>query len=151
MSKTVQVLRWLGVLPGALLCVFLVTFPIHWTVLLIQIFGGADPDAMITIGGKTPIAAIPPEMLERFGYAFFAPLVMLYVGAIIAPKFKFQTAIALAVLWGIIIGAGLAFSSSGSDWPWWRFAITILLGLGGVSLGLFSAYEAQKEKIPSED
>jgi len=147
MSKPVQVLRWLGVLPGAFLCVFLVTFPIHWAVMLIQIFGSSAPDTLISIDDKTLLAAIPPEMLERFGYALFTPLVMVIVGTKIAPNFKFQTSIALAVLWGIIFGASMiVFISQGqySDWGWMRFAITCLLGIGGVGLGLFLAYKGLK-------
>ena len=150
MSKPVQVLRWLAVLPGAFLCVFLVTFPIHWAVMLIQILGRSDNDAFISINGKTLLAAIPPEMLERFGYAFFAPLVMIIVGTIIAPKFKFQTSIALAVFWGIIFGAGMiVFISQGSGWGWLRLVVTCLFGIGGVGLGLFLAHKSQKEKVPS--
>ena len=150
MSKPVQVLRWLGILPGAFLCVFLVTFPIHWTVMLIQILGRSDNDAFISINGKTLIAAVPPEMLERFGYAFFAPLVMIIVGTIIAPRFKFQTSIVLAILWGIIFGAGMILTLQSSDWGWLRSVITVLLGIGGAGLGLFWAHKAQKEKISSD-
>jgi apolipoprotein N-acyltransferase len=116
--------------------------------MLIQIFGGAGDDAVISIDGKNLFAAIPPEMLERFGYAFFAPLVMVIVGAKIAPKFKFQIAIALAVLWGIIFGASMTIAISRgqySDWGWLRFAITCVLGIVGVALGLFLAHKAQKE------
>lgn len=131
------------------MCVLLVTFPIHWAVMLIQILGRSDNDAFISINGKTFLAAIPPEMLERFGYAFFAPLVMVIVGTIIAPKFKFQTSIALAVLWGIIFGASMILTSQGSDWGWLRLVVTFLLGIGGVGLGLFLAHKTQKEKILS--
>lgn len=148
MSKPVQVLRWLAVLPGAFLCVLLVAFPIHWAVELMQLFGRSNDDSFVSIDGKTPLAAIPPEMLERFGYAFFTPLVMIIVGAKIAPKFKSQTGIALAVLWGIIFGAGMTFVISQGQyfgWGWLHFAITCVLGIAGISLGLFRVHKAQKE------
>jgi len=148
MPKLVQVFRWLAVLPGAFLCALLVAFPIHWAVELIQLFGGSGDDSAVSIDGKTPLAAIPPEMLERFGYALFTPLVMIIVGVKIAPKFKFHTGIALAVLWGIIFGAGMTFVISQgqySGWGWLRFAITCLLGIAGVSLGLLRIHKTQKE------
>lgn len=146
MSKLVQILRCLAVLPGALLSALLVMFPIHWAVELIQLFGKSGDDSTISVDGKTPLAAIPPEMLERFGYAFFSPLVIIYVGAKIAPKFKFQTGIALAVLWGILFGSGMALVISQdqySGWGWLRFAITCMLGIAGVSIGLFQVHKVQ--------
>ena len=134
MSKTVQVLRWLAVLPGALLCALIVNFPIHWVVMLIQHFGS------ISIDAETPIAAINPEMLELLGYAFFNPFIIIISGAYIAPRFKFQTGIALAVLWGIIFGVSNTTSISQgqySGWGWLRFVITCMLCVAGVCLGFF--------------
>ena len=55
-----RILRWICVLPGALLCVVLVAFPVHWIVMLIQMFGKSD-DSFITVDGKNLLAAIPPE------------------------------------------------------------------------------------------
>ena len=134
------ILRWLAILPGGLLCALIVAFPIHWGVGLIQLFGMSSENSFVSIGDKIPLAAIPPEMLERFGYAFFTPLIMIVSGAHIAPRFKFQTGIALAVLWGIIFVAGMTFVISQgqySGWGWLRFAITCVLGIAGVCLGLF--------------
>ena len=148
MSVAIQVLRWLAVLPGAFLCALLVTFPIHWVVMLIQLFGDSGDDAVVSIGGKNPLAAIPPEMLERFGYALFTPLVMIMVGAKIAPKFKFPTGIALAVLWGIVFGAGMALAISQGQYSgggWLRFIVTCVLDIAGVSFGLFKVHKAQRE------
>ena len=145
-SNYTQSLRWIGVLPGALVSVVLVTFPMHWVVMLIQIFGGAGYDSFITIDDKNLLAAIPPEILERFGYAFFAPLVMVIIGAKIAPRFKFRIGIALAVLWSVFFAVSMATTISGqySDWNWLRLTITSVLGMGGVGLGLFQTYQTQK-------
>jgi hypothetical protein len=111
-------------------------FPIHWIVMLIQHIGSTSID------GETPIAAINPEMLELLGYAFFTPFIMIISGSYIAPRFKFQTGIALAVLWSIIFGASMTYTISHgqySGWGWLRFAITCMLGIAGVCLGLFQA------------
>jgi apolipoprotein N-acyltransferase len=144
MSKSVQTLRWLAVLPGALLCVVIVMFPIHWAVGLIQLLGKSNDDSFISIGGKLPLAAIPPEMIERLGYAFFTPFVMIISGAYIAPKFKFQTGIALAVLWGIGFGASMVYVISQNQYSgrdWLVLAITCVLGVAGVCSGLFRVYK----------
>jgi len=143
--KCLQVLRWLGIIPGAFLCTLLVMFPIHWVVMLIQLFGRSREGDFISIDGKNPLAAIPPEMLERFGYALFTPFVIIIVGAKIAPKFKFPTGIALAVLWGVLFGAAISLAISKGQyegWGWLRFAITCVLGIAGVGLGLFNVHKA---------
>jgi len=148
-SKPVQILRWFAVLPGAFLCALVVEFPIHWVVMLIQLFGGSNDDSVISVDGKIPLAAIPPEMLERFGYAFFTPVVIIVFGTKIAPSFKMQTGIALAILWGIFFGAGMTFLISQGHYSgssWLRFAITCVLGIAGVSVGLVEAHKAQKQK-----
>ena len=100
------ILRWVGVLPGALLCVFIVTFPIHWVVMLIQHFG----TSFDTSGRGSPLsfyyylAMLSPEVLETFGNAFFTPFVLITAGANIAPQFKFPTGIGLAVALGVVYG-----------------------------------------------
>lgn len=71
-------------------------FPIHWVVVLIQAFGRADDTTGIIIDGKKLLAAIPPDVLEHFGYAFFTPFVLISAAAWIAPRFKFPAGIALA-------------------------------------------------------
>src|SRR5436309_2091886 len=93
MNNFRTVVRWVLVLPAALLSAALVAFPVHWVVMLIQLFGTANDESFISVDGKTWLAAIPPEVLERFGYAFFTPFIMVYCGAWVAPKFKFETSL----------------------------------------------------------
>lgn len=95
--NTKQVLKWLAVLPGGFLAALLVTFPIHWVVVLIQLTDRPD-EAIITIGNKGLLASIPPEILERLGYALFVPGVFVAAGARIAPCYQFGTALILAVV-----------------------------------------------------
>jgi hypothetical protein len=42
-STMKQILRWLAVLPGALLAGVIVTFPVHWAALYIHDFGAGEP------------------------------------------------------------------------------------------------------------
>lgn len=135
-KKTLEVLRWIAVLPAVLVCVVLVMFPIHWMVMLIHSNTGENSHML---------SAIPPDILERFGYAFFTPLIMIYVGARVAPRFKFETGIALAILWGIFFGAAMMYAASRGlleQYGWLRLTITIALGITGVIAGLYQGRKA---------
>lgn len=154
MSRSSYIMRWVAVLPGAFLSAFLVQFPIHWFVMLLQYFGTEHDNSSTTY--TNPLAAIPPEVLEYFGYAFFVPFVVTWVGARIAPKFKFQTSIALAIVLGIVSGVAATFVvddiSSGlyTVGRWIRLIVTVLLCISGIVAGLFKAYqvaEASKDKV----
>lgn len=148
MSRSTYVLRWVAVLPGAVFSALLVEFPIHWAVELIQYSGTVD-DHSVTIY-STLFAAITPDVLEYFGYAFFVPFIITSIGARIAPKYKFPTAIALAIGMGFSYGwiatqiAGDISSGSYTSGSWLRLAITIVLAIAGLSAGLFQAYKHDK-------
>lgn len=142
-------------LPGALLCVFLALFPIHWVVMLIQYFGTSTDDS----GSGSPLsiyyyfAAIPPEELEYFGRAFFSPFVLIAAGANIAPKHRFPTGIALAVALGVFFGvAATIISNEISDGlytpdRWLNLAITVSLLSMGVASGLYMAHKSEKPSV----
>lgn len=148
MTTPVQVLRWLCVLPGALLAALLVAFPVHWVVMLIQVFGRSD-DAMITVDGKTPLAAIPPEVLERLGQAFFASFAIVGAGTWIAPRHKFRTGIALAVtaVFALILAhTFIALRGYQITGGWLQRTLTCLLQIAGLSWGLYHAHRADKHR-----
>ena len=141
------ILRWIAVLPGAILAGILVTFPVHWVALLIHHFGGSG-DSFITVDDKSLVAAMPLEMLERFGYALVVPATIVVTAAWIAPRFHFITAVVMTVL----IGCGLTFAllqlqTSGSDIrdPAWRIALLVVFWLISITVGLFRARELDKE------
>lgn len=116
--------------------------------MLIQLFGRADNEAMITIDGKNLLAAIPPEMLERFGYAFFVPMVLIIAGAKIAPKYKFQTGIAMAIFWGLLFGCATGMVvTKHINMGWLRYAITFALGIAGCVIGLLFVHQKQADAI----
>ena len=146
-SSLIHVFRWFAVLPGSIVCAVLVMFPIHWAVMLIQ-FACKEGDTIEVEGPMGLLACVPPEMLERFGYALFTPMVMIITGAKIAPKYNFQTGIGMAVFWGLIFGAASTITISHGwffGWGWFRFAIIFVLGTTGVVFGLLQVHQKQKK------
>src|SRR5712675_1316501 len=98
MNTTLKpILRWLAVVPGALLGAIIVMFPVHWVAMYLHHFGAPDP--MITDEqGRGLLQSMPLESLERFGDALFVAGTLIGVGAVIAPRFHFATAIVLTLL-----------------------------------------------------
>ena len=144
MTTSIQVLRWICVLPGAVLSGLLVAFPIHWVVMLIQLFGRSD-DSFITIDGKILLAAIPPAMLEGFGQALFAPLAIISIGARIAPRFRFRTGIVLSIFLIVgLIAVQILVASRGLNITggWLQRSFTHVLQIAGLSWGLYYAHKA---------
>lgn len=136
----VETLRWIAVLPAALLSGLLVTFPIHWIVLLIGLVDNPN-ESVITVNGKGLLASINPATLERFGYALFVPIAALTAGAMVAPRFKFQTGIVLAVLWGMLLGAAITLALSRGPFEW-KMLLALCVGAAGLFCGLKMAHAA---------
>lgn len=146
-SKIKYYFRWLAVLPGAVVSAAIVVFPIHWIIMFIQ-YTGTEVYADGTITYNNFIAAIPPDVLEYFAYAFSTPFVIIVVGAYIAPSLKFTTA---KILSGILflIFAYLAFISD-ADFVFTglHFAATVALNLSGIFVALFvvKKYHLQRQE-----
>lgn len=101
-SSTKNLLRWIAVLPGALLAGILATFPLHWILQLKSMDG--------TFLG---FIELPPEAFVSIEYALYPlviALVFIVVGASIAPSFKFRVACALAVLYVLFALGALIFA-----------------------------------------
>ena len=126
------------------MCVFLVRFPVHWAVALLQSTWGYPGDA--EPNEVSILALIPSEALEYFGMSFCAPFVMIAVGASIAPKFKFQTGIALAVVVGGFYGvtatriAAEILDGLYTPGRWIQLAIAVPICVAGVACGLYRAH-----------
>jgi hypothetical protein len=93
-------LRWVGVLPGALLAGLLATFPLHWTL-------------YFTLAHGETISGVNITPIERAMYPFVIALCYIVAGFKIAPKHKFKTSVILAVLYalffiGLIVWAQLS-------------------------------------------
>lgn len=146
MSTFKQVLRWLAVLPGALLGAIIVMFPVHWVAMYIHHFG--TPDPMITDErGRGLLQSMPLESLEQFGDALFVFGTFVAVGASIAPRFHFITATVLTlVLGGFIAWALVSANSMGIhiDDSHFHMVVTAILWLVGLCVALIYARDLDK-------
>ena len=95
------VLRWIAVLPGGILATILITFPIHWALVL---FG------VPLIGGFVSL-----ETAERLIISFTTPYVFITVGRQIAPYYKVETSVALSLLIAVWLGASYVWIVDNSD------------------------------------
>jgi hypothetical protein len=147
MAMTKQVLRWLAVVPGALLAGVIVMFPVHWVAMYIHHFGAGEP-IITTEDGRGLLQSLPLESLERFGYALFVPGTIIAMGARIAPRFHFVTAVVLMVfLVGLMSFLFAQLSSTGMHIAdsTFRMVVTAILWLVSVALALFHGRELDKE------
>ena len=135
-------LRWVAVLPAAILSAVLISFPVHWAVLIFTGFAGNDD----SIG----LGDLPPETLERLGVAFFVPLTFIMAGARVAPTYRRQTAVVLIILLAMAISAGLTYAASNRDigfdyqgWGWFEFAAVVALWIGGVITAVYYVHQEE--------
>jgi len=145
-SRLKHYLRWLAVLPGAVIGAVLVAFPIHWIIMFIK-YTGTEVGEDGTITYDNIIAAIPPDVLEYFAYAFFTPFVIILAGAYIAPSLKFATGLTLALV--LLVGYAVLLSVYGSeiDISGLRFVVTVALNLGGIGAGLYIVYRSVSSSV----
>jgi hypothetical protein len=129
-------------IPGAVLAGILVAFPIHWLALLIHSGFFTSSDSFITIDGKGLLEAIPLEMLERFGYALVVPGTVVGIGAWIAPRFHFVTAVVLTVLFGGVVTLAYLYLFAHvfeRTYPAWRTVLMVMFWIISFSFALFRA------------
>tara|TARA_Y100000310_G_scaffold287005_1_gene311629 strand:+ start:6147 stop:6503 length:357 start_codon:yes stop_codon:yes gene_type:complete len=118
--------------------------------MFIHYFGNARDDSFMNINGKTGLA-IPWPILERWIVAFFTPLILVIVGANIAPHHKKETGIAMAVLWGIGVGWAVAVSIINpldkDQYQYWPLilVISVFLGIAGVGTGLYKTKSSSSQ------
>lgn len=138
MTTFKQTLRWIAVLPGAQLGALIVMFPVHWVAMYLHHFG--TPDPMITDEqGRGLLQSMPLASLEGFGDALFVTGTLIGVGAFIAPRFHFATAIVLTLLLvGLMAWVFLNANSMGLyfDFSAFRLVITAVLWLVSVASAL---------------
>ena len=92
-----KTMRWILVLPGALVATFLVAFPIHWAVMVN--LGGWGEDPMVEIRDRSTLRAI-----EYFLQGLLGPFAFVCAGAFIAPARRLLVSIAagLIVVLGVV-------------------------------------------------
>ena len=147
-SKLKYYLRWLAVLPGAVISAFLVAFPIHWIIMFIG-YRHTEINEDGTVTYENFLAAIPPDVLEYFAYAFSTPFVMIIAGAYIAPSLKFTTAKILSGILFLIFAYITFISTADLVFTGLHFAATVALNLCGIvaALIIVQKYHLQWQEI----
>lgn len=95
-----NILRWLAILPGAVVCALLSTFLLHWV-----LYG------TLTYSG---IVEPYPEAPERFLTPFAMALSFVWAGSQIAPRHRVETAAVLFGTWLLLSGAAYALGLDGA-------------------------------------
>ena len=104
------VVRWIAVLPMTLLAVIAAMFPWHWVVLLYANFLGRL-EGVETLGLSFLVRLIGPETVERLGYGFITPFVIIVIAAKVAPTYKVTTGrVAALLISGGLIYVNFVFS-----------------------------------------
>lgn len=125
-------LRWIAVLPGALLAGFLITFPLHFILYVAFADGGF-------LFGLIPLPAGSNETLERALYPFAIAITFIIAGYKIAPKHRFQASVGLGVLYAVTFGAVAVLQPYQS-----QLEARSLLAFIGMLLGVYWAWRQSK-------
>jgi hypothetical protein len=143
-SIFIQILRWIAVIPGALLAHLILMFPIHWLVIWLHM---KDSE-----GNNGFFALIPEDIMEYGILAFTAPFALIFVGSYIAPKYKLHTGVAMGILWAILFLGSIGFTVGTREvegWNWLRLTVTVALGIAGAITGfLYTQKYNQKQNSP---
>ena len=135
MQKSTQnLLRWIAVLPGAILGGILATFPLHW--ILLFLFDGGETD-LGSLKFFTQIlgGGVSYEVVEQALYPFVIAFVYILAGTEIAPQHKFKSALALVSLYVVFaVGTLILVAGSGLQISLETRTIGPILGL---ALGLY--------------
>ena len=119
-------LRWIAVLPAALLGMILSAFPLHF-ILYQTLSGWIEPY---------------PETPERVLLPLVAAAVFVWVGARVAPHHKTETAVALFGLWLLFLGVAVGILLTGGNFGGMQFTaqgggLAPMMALIGAALGLY--------------
>lgn len=126
-----KTMRWIAVFPAGLVAAVLVTFPIHWLIVMIAAFG------------ETPFLGLlsSAETAEHLAIAFTTPFFIIYAGTLTAPTHKSETGIALAITTALILGGIYVLAFTGgpqfSGWSSLYFGATPVLNLAGITTALY--------------
>ena len=91
-----KIVRWILVLPAAIVAVVLVAFPIHWVVMVN--LGGWGEDPMIEIRDESTLRSI-----ELFLQGLLGPLAFVCAAAFIAPARRLMVSIGAGLI--VVLGA----------------------------------------------
>ena len=99
MSTCRTIFRWFCVVPGGILAIVLVAFPLHWIVMM-NIGGWGQDGGLIEVRNTDTLRSI-----ESWLQAVFAPLAFVYCASRIAPSFRNIVSILLTIL--VVLGVPL--------------------------------------------
>jgi hypothetical protein len=100
---------------------------------------------MITAFGDNPLFSLLSERtIENLANAFTTPFFIICVGALTAPAYKTQTAVALAVIVALVLGGFYVFSFTGGSmfggWDSLYYGATPVLNLAGIATALYTIW-----------
>ncbi|MBI4531504.1 MAG: hypothetical protein HY709_08255 [Candidatus Latescibacteria bacterium] len=126
MNRVKYWLRWLVVLPGALVAGVLATLPLHW-ILYSTLSNFVEPY---------------PELPERALTPSVIAVVYVWAGSKIAPEYKMETAIGLSGLWMALLGGFIFLTLSDGAWMGRELyfqggGLAPVMALVGASTGLY--------------
>lgn len=134
-------LRWLVVLPGALLGGILTSFPLHWIL-------------YSTLRNETIFIDPYPELPERILLPLVAAFVFVWAGSRIAPEHKLKTSIVLFGIWLFLSGGVVFLTLYDSGWFGQQLyfqggIIGPIMAVVGAFIGLFIAGRKEKKLLPN--
>ena len=134
-EKLIYSLRWIAILPGAILASILSTFVLHLSLYYAL-------REIITPYPETPERVLTPLVMAA---------VFIWTGNQIAPKYKNTTAIILFGLWLFILGGFVFLAMTNSNWLNNRLSFQIgglptIMSLVGAFLGLYKSRQENNDK-----
>lgn len=121
----VKILRWIAVLPGALLASVLSLIPLHMVLYLVT-------SRFFEVYPQGPERILSPALLSG---------VFILVGSYISPAYKFETAIVLFGMWLFVVGGFVFLTLTDSDYfghrLYFRYgAVPTIMAVVGAIIGL---------------
>lgn len=135
MPMHIKVLRWIAVLPGAIVAAVLSLIPLHLILYIVLM----------------RFVEVYPEMPERILGPALLSGVFVWAGSRISPVFKFETAVVLFGLWMFLVGGLVFLAWSGSDVDGRQLyfqggGLPTVMAIVGAAIGLFAARMDQQEE-----
>jgi hypothetical protein len=96
-----SILRWVAVLPVAIVAAFLVSFPLHW---LVRLVCQNSPEAYLTDSNGVSLLYLHRDEIERFLQPLVSQFAFVLAGARTAPKFNFIAAVVLCCILLVSLG-----------------------------------------------
>lgn len=139
MPAYIQIIRWIAVLPCAIVAALLSLLPLHILLYLIFI-------RFVEVYPKMPERILTPAILSG---------VFIWVGSKVSPSYKLETAVALFGTWMFLIGGFVFLAFTGNEVNngqlYFRYnGIPTFMAVIGAIVGLFVVWSERKEEV-SED